>query len=216
MATRARRHTVFMTVMALWYVGTPASAAAQDARVTLRVRNDAQVPGVLLTDAKARVAAIYAKAGIDATFVDARPDFTIVLLSRHTADNMRRIPDAVGFAPRSETARGHIAYVMQPRVDRIAEGYRTPRAIVLAVAVAHEVGHLLMFNSHSSTGTGVRMETTGAQAGGQRQPAISAGAKRLTCGRDCSSAQFRRSVLLSVLVLSSRASTTPAPLSSRA
>ena len=56
MAKRARRHAAYMTVMVLCYAGTQASpAAAQDARVTLRVRNDAQVPGVLLADAKARV-----------------------------------------------------------------------------------------------------------------------------------------------------------------
>jgi hypothetical protein len=149
MATRAWRHTAFMTVMALWYVGTPASAAAQDARVTLRVRNDAQVPGVLLADATARVEAIYAKAGIDATFVDAGADLIIVLLSRHTADNMRTSPDVLGFAP---SALGRIAYVLQPRVDRLADGYRTSRAIVLGVAIAHEMGHLLMLDAHSTAG----------------------------------------------------------------
>jgi hypothetical protein len=77
----AWRHTVFMTVMALWYVGTPARTAAQDARVTLRVRNDAQVPGVLLAVAKARVEAIYAKAGIDVTFVDTGADLINLLFT---------------------------------------------------------------------------------------------------------------------------------------
>jgi hypothetical protein len=147
MATRAWRHTVFMTVMALWYVGTPVSAAAQDARVTLRVRNDAQVPGVLLADAKARVEAIYAKAGIGVTFVNAGADLIIVLLSRHTADNMRT--DALGFAP---SALGRIAYVLQPRVDRLADGHRTSRAILLGAAIAHEMGHLLLLDAHSATG----------------------------------------------------------------
>jgi hypothetical protein len=149
MARRARRHAAYLT-MVLCYVGTQASpAAAQDARVTLRVRNDAQVPGVLLADAKARVKAIYAKAGIDATFVDAGADLTIVLLSRHVADNMRQIPDVLGFAP---SALGRIAFVLQPLVDRLADRYRTSRAIVLGAAMAHEMGHLLMVDAHSTTG----------------------------------------------------------------
>jgi hypothetical protein len=98
------------------------------------------------------VTAIYAKAGIDATFVDGSANLTIVLLSRQTADKMNQGVDAVGFAPGSETARGRIAYVLQPRVEKIAEGYSIARGIVLAAAMAHEVGHLLMFNAHSSTG----------------------------------------------------------------
>ena len=98
-------------------------------RVLVQRPNDAQLPSHLLAEAKAAVAAIYAKAGIDVTFVDARADFTIVLLSRHTTHKMRQIPDAVGFAPGSETTLVRIAYVLQPRVDKIAAGYWAPRAM---------------------------------------------------------------------------------------
>jgi len=120
--------------------------------MTLRIRNDAKVPANLVAEVTSSVTAIFAKAGIEATFVDGDADFVIALLSRQTADRMHQIPDAVGFAPGTETARGHVAYVLQPRVDKIAEGYSTARGIVLAAAVAHEVGHLLMFDAHSSTG----------------------------------------------------------------
>jgi hypothetical protein len=132
-------------------VAAAQTEAVQRARITMRVRNDAELPGGLLADAQTAVSIIYAQAGINASFVDAHADFTIVLLSRHAADNMQ-IPDAVGFAPGSETAGGRIAYVLQPRVDKIAEGYSIPRAIVLAVVIAHEVGHMLIVNAHSSTG----------------------------------------------------------------
>jgi hypothetical protein len=131
------------------------AGAAQEARVpqlTVKVRNHAKVPDFRLTAAKSAVAAIFAKARIDATFMEAGSDFPIVLLSRETADQMHQNSDAVGFAPGSDVARGHIAYVLQPRVEKIAEGYGARLWIVLAVAIAHEVGHLLMFNAHSSTG----------------------------------------------------------------
>jgi hypothetical protein len=142
-----------MTMMAL-LDGVPARAQseAQHAGMTLRVRNDAQLQGDLLADAKVAVADIYAKADINVTFVEAQADFTIVLLSRHTADDVRQIQDAVGFAPGSESAGGRIAYVFQAGVDRIAESYNIPRAIVLAVVMAHEAGHLLIVNAHSRTG----------------------------------------------------------------
>jgi hypothetical protein len=198
MRNPAWRHTIFTTVMALScgrvdtraataeeqipattvrmisiggeVVVAPAQTeAAEGARITLRVRNDAELPSDLLADTKATVSAIYEKADIDATFVDAYADFMIVLLPRHTADNMRQIPNAVGFAPGSGTAGARIAYVLSPGVDKIANGYNIPRAIVLAVVIAHEVGHLLIVNAHSPTGimrpawnqTDFRQATTG-------------------------------------------------------
>ena len=130
--------TAMLAAMTLTASIRPAAAqATKDAKVTLRVRNDAQLPGDLLQDATSAVTVIFAKAGIDARFEDARADLTIVLLPRQLADKMHQIPDAVGFAPGSETARGTIAYVLQPRVDTIAAGYSAVRAIVLAAAMAH-------------------------------------------------------------------------------
>ena len=35
---------------------------------------------------------------------------------------------------------------------RLSDGYRTSRAIVLGAAMAHEMGHLLMLDAHSTTG----------------------------------------------------------------
>jgi hypothetical protein len=132
-----------------------APVAAQEprsARMTVRVRNDANVPADLVDAATSTARTIFEAAGIDATFIEGPADFTVVLLSNERADKMHQIADAVGFAPGSDTARGRIAYVLQPRVNAIADGYSTLRSIVLAAAIAHEIGHLLMFNAHSSTG----------------------------------------------------------------
>ena len=149
---RATRILTAGLVAAMAVTASARPAAAQDRHLTVKVRNDANIPSDLLALAETAVTAIYAKAGIDATFVEGPADFAVVLLSSQTADKMHQIPDAVGFAPGSETARGHIAYVLQPRVDTIADGYSTARWVVLAAAMAHEVGHLLMFNAHSKTG----------------------------------------------------------------
>jgi hypothetical protein len=128
-------------------------AGAHTLHVTLRVRNDAKIPADLLAAAESEVTTIYASAGVDATFVDGAADVMIVLLSRHTDAAMRQASDAVGFAPCTESARGHIAYIFQTRVDNIAAGYSAARSVVLGAAIAHEVGHLLLpLNAHSTTG----------------------------------------------------------------
>jgi hypothetical protein len=149
---RTKRILTASLVAAMAVLASARPVSAQDARLTLRVRNDADLPNDLIAATKTAVTAIYAKAGIDATFVDGQADYVVALLSRQTVDKMHQGGDAVGFAPGSETARGHVAYVLQPRVDKIADGYGTVRSVVLAAAMAHEVGHLLMFNAHSSAG----------------------------------------------------------------
>jgi hypothetical protein len=150
MATTAGSVVVAMGLIAA--LASAQAAAAQPVRMTVKVRNDAGLPTDLLDAAKTAAADIYGKAGIALRFVDGQQDFLVVLLSRHTSDHMDQISDAVGFAPGSEAARGRIAYVLQPRVDAIADGYAAPRPIVLAAAISHEIGHLLMFNAHSATG----------------------------------------------------------------
>ena len=177
MAKRARRHAAYMTVMVLCYAGTQASpAAAQDARVTLRVRNDAEVPGVLLADAKARVKAIYAKAGIVVTFVDAGADLTIVLLSRHVADNMRQIPDVLGFAP---SPLGRIVYC-RSTARRQARG-RLPHLTGDCARSSDgsrngPPAHARRPLDHGHHASG--MESSRLPTGWPRQPAIYAGASR--------------------------------------
>jgi hypothetical protein len=134
--------------------GFPCPAHAQMVNVTVRVENKANLPTDLLAAAESRVAAMYASAGIDMTFVNRDDaDLMIRLLSREGEERMQRDADTMGFAPYAASDRGRIAYVFQTRVDNITNGYSAARYIVLAVAIAHEVGHLLLpLNAHSTTG----------------------------------------------------------------
>ena len=206
MAKSARRHAAYMTVMVLCYAGTQASpAAAQDARVTLRVRNDAQVPGVLLADAKARVNAIYAKAGIDVTFVDAGADLTIVLLSRHVADNMRQTSGcarvrAIGSrthrvcrSTARRQARGRL-----PRLTgdcaRSSDGSRNGPSADARRPLDH---------GHHASG----MESSRLPTGWPRQPAIYAGASRCNvCPTDEPTGYFNAPAQLRTTVIGGGAS----------
>jgi hypothetical protein len=134
--------------------GFPCPAHAEMVKVTVRVENQASLPTDLLAAAESRVAVIYANAGIDLTFVNRDDaDFMIRLLSREGEERMQRDADTMGFAPYAASDRGRIAYVFQTRVDKITDGYSAARYVVLAVAMAHEVGHLLLpLNAHSTTG----------------------------------------------------------------
>jgi hypothetical protein len=149
MAKTTRMLTAGLVAMVVMGANRP--AAAQNPTVTLQVRNDAHVDADVLAQAEAAVTDIYAKAGVTAVWTN-HAQLMVVIVPRARAEQLNHIPEAMGFAPGSETARGHIAYVLDHKVDDVAQGYRTNKAVVLGVAMAHEVGHLLLFNAHSKTG----------------------------------------------------------------
>jgi hypothetical protein len=62
-------------------------------------------------------------------------------------------PGELGVATRSQTERGRLAYVFIDRVRNAALTYRVDHVSVLAHAIAHEVGHLLLpSGAHSESG----------------------------------------------------------------
>jgi hypothetical protein len=71
---------------------------------------------------------------------------------RASTETARRAEDAMGYTPGGGDERGRLAFVMINRVNQIADGYSTPRPVVLALAIAHELGHLLLSREHSATG----------------------------------------------------------------
>ena len=145
MATATRTLMAAMMMVA----GSTQLVSAQDAQLTVHVRNDANVPTDVLASAQLSLMAIYANAGIQVSLVEKDADFLVVLLE--TAHWMHKIPDALGIAVGTETG-GRIAYVLHHRVTGIARGYRAPASVVLGSAIAHELGHLLMVNAHAAAG----------------------------------------------------------------
>jgi hypothetical protein len=90
------------------------------------------------------------------------PGFALVILSRQITDELTVATDALGGAAGTPDHRGRMAYVFYNRVERIARtylntgrrrgNYDIDRVIVLAHAMAHEVGHLLLLYGHSAAG----------------------------------------------------------------
>jgi hypothetical protein len=134
-------------------IGANCPADAQGLRVTLQLRNDAKLPDDMVAEAEAAVTGIYAKSGVDVTWSFMPAAAIVVLIPRAAAEKMDQAPATMGFALGTETERGHVAYVLEPRVNEVANRYSVPKVVVLGAVIAHEVGHLLLpFNAHSRTG----------------------------------------------------------------
>jgi hypothetical protein len=127
-------------------------AVAQQPGLQVCLRNDAQVAGDTLEEARRVVSDVYSHAGLTLMWCADDCTITIALRPRASNDTARRAKDAMGYTPGGGEERGRLAFVMIKRVNEIADGYSTARSIVLGVAIAHELGHLLISKEHTETG----------------------------------------------------------------
>lgn len=153
----------FVVTVGLAGTGRTASADQTDPfKIVLRVRDTAHVPGSVLTGAQAEVTKIYRQAGVETmwralasspanTDASHEPRLTIAILSRDQTE--RLIPALAHNAMGIAVARAHVAYVSYYRVEQLTGANGVNRAHALGIALAHEIGHLLLpYNSHSETG----------------------------------------------------------------
>jgi hypothetical protein len=87
---------------------------------------------------------------------------TLVILCPELTEEVTVDPTALGGAVGTRDYRGHIAYVFYDRIELIARAFlnlsREPgtddmyNVVLLAHAMAHEMGHLLLPYGHSPTG----------------------------------------------------------------
>jgi hypothetical protein len=158
-----------------------ARPAAADTVPTLKIVlqvPDPSVPLHLVLRARSEVERIYRDAGVEiiwrgVTFggheaerVQAAdtlpPGLGLVVLSSTFTDKISVSTDALGGATGTPEHRGQIAYVFYDRVESIARAYlnrahingssEIDTVIVLAHAMAHEIGHLLLPHGHSEIG----------------------------------------------------------------
>ena len=146
-------------------------------KVVLQVP-DSSVPLHLVLRARSEVARIYRDAGVEITWRGATfggdeaesvqaadttpPGLGLVVLTSTFTDKISASIDALGGATGTPEHRGRIAYVFYDRVESSARNYLNRAQItgshdidtvlVLAHAMAHEIGHLLLPHGHSETG----------------------------------------------------------------
>jgi hypothetical protein len=149
--------------------------AAEPLAILLRVRDTAHVPHDVLTNAKADVTRIYREIGVDALWptteslltesnATRQSALTVAIVSMEQAERMNSgiAEGRVGFAARTADGDGQLVYVIYDRVERLTGGNGVRRASMLAIAIAHEIGHLLLpSKAHSLRGL-MRAEWTRA------------------------------------------------------
>jgi hypothetical protein len=101
--------------------------------------------------------AIYERAGVtlDWTSHTAAPGRSLtIVLTTIAAAPAGLVPESMGVAPSpGDGTRGTIAYIFMDRVASFASTHRVEADHVLACAMAHEIGHLLLPpNAHAADG----------------------------------------------------------------
>ena len=148
-------------VLGLTLITGGAARASDEAVIVLHVYDAANVSQYLL-EAEKEVERVYSAIGVHTIWVDKHEPFSdsghrehlaIYIQSIQNVD-MRDVPSKeLGVAPRGEELRGHIAFVFFDRVKEIARLTPLFTGRVLAMVMAHEVGHLLLpYGSHSDHG----------------------------------------------------------------
>jgi len=144
----------------------PAFADQSEPLVIVWVRDTAGVPDDVLTRAQGDVTQIYREAGVETEWLT--PDLLAVesdavrqaalivaILSMKQAERIDSVAtgDRMGFTARGAGENGRVAYVRYDRVEMHTGENGMDSARVLAIAIAHEIGHLLLpYNTHSPTG----------------------------------------------------------------
>jgi hypothetical protein len=128
------------------------NSAAQSSIVNVHLRNDGNIDNDTMKAARDVVSRIYSAAGVALNWSDGETSITIALRPHASKGTAQRSQNAMGYTPGGGEARGRLAFVIINRVNEVADGYRAARSTVLGVAIAHELGHLLLSREHTTTG----------------------------------------------------------------
>jgi len=156
------RHQTFSVIVALLMLGLDEPQLAQGHRAAVVLHNRARLPHYLISHAQEVVSQIYSRSGVDLIWFYATREpssipvddvkIQIIILSKDAAHSNAYPPDAVGFTPGADGRHGRLAFILGYRVLEVSRGYHVQPAIVLAGAIAHEIGHVLLSGGHTSTG----------------------------------------------------------------
>ena len=105
-----------------------------------------------LAEAKETLTQIYHAAGIGVQWKSVEADFTVIVMSRlPPAVRVSRL--ALGYVPSNKARRGRQAFVLADRIRDRSSELVVSFQLVLGLAMAHEVAHLLLpYESHSVDG----------------------------------------------------------------
>lgn len=156
------RHWTVSVIVALLMLGLDGPQLAQGLHAAVVLHNRARLPDYLISEAQEVVSRIYSGSGVDLIWFQASGEpniapanevtFRVIILSKDAGASIAGLPDAVGLTPAADGRHGRLAYIFGHRVLEVSRGYYVQPAIVLAGAMAHEIGHMLLSGGHTSTG----------------------------------------------------------------
>ena len=122
------------------------------AALVLQITNFSGAPPAIVHAAQNEVTRLYAEIGVPLEWSGEQPSIRIVLLPYETGDLRLSENQVMGAAVR--TGNGNlVAYAFYHRVRVLAHRYDVSTELVLACAIAHELGHLLLpLRGHSAVG----------------------------------------------------------------
>jgi hypothetical protein len=148
---RKQFSAVFSLLLAATLVaGLASESHAQTDRPGLAVmlQNDAAAPAAVLEHAKLEVTRLYSLVGIDITWLDDVPAsgarFRVVSVTAWEPNDRKIATSVLGYTQASPEKRGIRAYVFWRRVERASQTFTASLDKVLAIAIAHEIGHMLL------------------------------------------------------------------------
>jgi len=154
----AKRFTVAAVLASMAAGSVWADEPARRAKVVLHVKDYQPVPPGQLREAEVVVRSIYARIGVDVVWTtgaarmapaDGDRHVDVVIMNKEMTD--RDAPDAKAFGKGNMLI--HRATIYFPRIVAHAHKTQSNPSRVLALVLAHEVGHTLLPEySHSSSG----------------------------------------------------------------
>lgn len=115
--------------------------------VVVQMSNIAEAPDAIVARAQAEVARLYRQIGVNVEWAPAGGCaplvIRVVLIPSETGSLHQRVKSAMGAAVRV-SEHTQVAYVFYRQVQQEADRYDVSTALLLACAIAHEVGHLLL------------------------------------------------------------------------
>jgi len=137
----------------------PAVAIAQPNRPTVLVmlQNDADVPSGLVERARGEVTRLFGLIEVDIAWVTDVPEpgtrLRVVSITTWEPSDQKVQPSVLGYTQVAPGKRGVRGYVFWRRVERASLTFTASLDQLLAVAIAHELGHMLLPDgSHAEGG----------------------------------------------------------------
>ncbi len=156
------------------------------AALVIQMTNVSGAPPAIVQAAQDEVTRLYADIGVPLEWSERQPSIRIILLPYETGDLRLSEKQVMGASVR--TAGGNlVAYAFYHRVRDLAHRYDVSTEQVLACAIAHELGHLLLpVRGHSRRRSDARLlepqrvsarRTGAAEVFGRRDRRDSSGAR---------------------------------------